>query len=133
MGAYTRGVVSKKLMYLSFLYYIDITIRSPYISTHQDEIWKEIITKRNQITKNFQPLRDNDDLDIIHPTILYGPGFGKNEKIPKSVVNYQGNFYGGVSPDCSDDNYTNFWLNKWPTAPSNKTKYLKSKVYWKNE
>lgn len=117
-----NGIVSKRLIYISFLYYFECMLLSKAMLAQPEATWKKIIKTRNTIVNSFKKLREDDIVnDVLGDIIIeWGPDFDGSNYQCLDLQQYHGDFSGGLSPGNDESlfsNYGDFFKKKWPVSP----------------
>jgi hypothetical protein len=117
------GVVSKPLIYLGFMYFVQNIVLSKGYVVNPEKAWKKVLETRNTIIKNFKPLEEDSFANPAYFMFDYNPPFGKND-IPEGkprkihLTSYHGPFFNGLDLAKKDEffkYYDDFFAGKFPT------------------
>lgn len=122
------GIISKPMMYLVFMYYLQNMLLTKTYMTSPAAVWAKVLETRNMIVNNFKPIpgKENDTPesygDPVNIMFNYGPPFkgdfpSDGTPILKNLSSYHGSFFNGVllkKPEFFE-NYKSFWAKTFPS------------------
>lgn len=118
------GVISRSLIYLAFMYYVQNALLTLAYRDTPDQTWEHILGVRNLIIQTFKPLNEDTPQtisDLNDFRFLYGPPFDgyrlSGEPTLRNLSEYHGRFWNGLSLSHKEEffqYYDDFFAGKYP-------------------
>jgi hypothetical protein len=117
----TSGVISRPLIYLVFMYFVQNALLTLAYRDTPDQTWQHILGVRDLIVETFKPLNSDTPQtirDLKDFSFLYGPPFNGDFPTLINLSEYQGKFWNGLSLSNQEEffqYYEDFFAGKYPT------------------
>lgn len=117
----TSGVISRPLIYVAFIYFVQNALLTLAYRDTPDETWEHILGVRDVIVETFKPLNSDTPQtiqDLKDFRFLYGPNFDDDSPTLINLSEYQGKFWNGLSLSNQKEffqYYEDFFVGKYPT------------------